>query len=275
MTDSERPIGSPLTRVQVDFVEQAGRLLIKVREPGTAPRAAKAGYTEKAHQEGIALHREASGIDRPFSHALNDAQRRIMIEGSEPSVERYRVIDTFENTYFPRMHAAILYFVTPPAKADEIDAAFFMNLSQQPLGPQVVDSVGLFLARYEGLKKMPDFDGKSALLEALAAMGLTDAVVADMRERVDAAKKEAPAAPVALVPEAELVAADQKQLEAFSRLQRWYALWAGILRQGLDYHMRVRLGISEVKGGRGSGSPGKEEGAGTPASGEIVDPLDS
>ena len=258
----------------MDFVEQAGRLIVKVREPGIAPRAAKAGYTEKAHQEGIALHREASGIDRPFSHALNDAQRLVTLQSSAPSVERYRVIDTFENTFFPRMHAAILYYVTPAAKADEIDAAFFLNLSQQPLGPKVVDSVGLFLVRYEGLKQMPNFAGKGALLEALAAMGLTDSVVADMRARVEAAKNEAPAESVAAVPEAELLAADQKQLEAFTRLQRWYALWAGILRQGLDYHMRVRLGISEVKGGRASVSPGKEDDSGTPTGGPVVDPLD-
>ena len=269
MTDSERPLGAPLSSEQNDFVDQAGRLLVRVREPDIAARAAKAGYSEKAHKEGLELHRDASGIDRPFSHALSDAQRLIMVESSEASVERYRAIDTFENTFFPRMRNAILYFITPLSKAEEVVAGYYLNLSQQPLGPKVVDSVDLFLVRYEGLKKMDGLAGKAALFEALASMGLTDEAVANMRVQVDAARKEAPAAQVSAVPESELRAADDKQLAAFKRLQRWYGLWAGVLRQGLDYHMRVRLGISEVKGGRGASSSDNTDNTDAP-----TDPLD-
>jgi hypothetical protein len=46
-----------------------------------------------------------------------------------------------------------------------------------------------------------------------------------------------------------------------------------ILRQGLDYHMRVRLGISEVKGGRGADSPASGDNSGTQTGSAVVDPL--
>ncbi len=270
MTDIDRPIGSPLDSEQMSFVERAGRLLVKVREPDIAPLAAKLGYTEEAQKEGIALHRAASGIDRPFSHALNDGERLVTLGVSQDGGERYRVIDTFENTWMPRMRSAILYFITPEARAEEVVAAFFLNLTQQPLGPKVVDSVDLFLVRREGLLKMENLPGKKALFDALAAMGLTDAVVADMRAKVDAAKLEVAASPAPLVPEAEMRAADRQQQEAFLRLQRWYGLWSGVLRQGLDYHMRIRLGISEARGGRAAGA---SAGGQTPASPDGGAPL--
>lgn len=255
---TKRPLGSPLSSEQNDEVAQVGRLLIKIREADIAPKAAKAGLTEKALQEGAALHRAASGIDRPFAHVLSDAQQLVAVASTPGTAERYRAIDDFENLWIPRLRSAIGFFIQPEEKAKEVEAAIFMNLTQQPLGPKVVDSVDLLLTRWAGFLALPGVQGKEALVEALAGMGFTEAAVADMRAKVDAARVDAGAAPAPLVSEADLQAADEKQLAAFVRLQKWYALWAGVLRQSLDYHMRIRLGISEVKGGRkaGSGDPG-------------------
>lgn len=122
-----------------------------------------------------------------------------------------------------------------------------MNLTQQPLGPKVVDSVDLFLTRWAGFLVLPGLQGNAALVKALAGRGLTEAAIADM------------------VPEADLRAADAEQLAAFVRLQKWYALWVGVLRQSLDYHMRIRLGTSEVKGGRKAGSADPGDGGPTGA----------
>jgi hypothetical protein len=101
---------------------------------------------------------------------------------------------------------------------------------------------------------MNDLPGKEELFKFLADTGLTPEALEAMRKKVDAAKKDVPAAPKTLVSDDELRAADARQLEAYDRLCRWYTLWSGILRDGLDYHARVQLGVTEVKGGRKSGS---------------------
>ena len=244
-----RPVGSPLTAGQADRLEQMHRMIVKVREPEIAPIVARLGYGEKAHKEGVALYAVASGINRPFEHALTDGQRQVALAGPSASVERYRTTDDFENTWVPRLEDAIRYYVTPAERAQEVLAGFFLDLSQQPMGPAVVGSVDLFLVRLEGLRAMPDLPGKAELLQHLEDTGLTEAVLADMRQKVDAAQLETPAQAPQPVSEEELRAADEAQLAAFDRLELWYTVWAGIFRQKLDYHTRVRLGVSAVKGG--------------------------
>ena len=107
-----------------------------------------------------------------------------------------------------------------------------------------------FLIRLRGLRETPDLPGKEELFQLLEDTGLTEVVVLAMPAQVNTAKTEFEAQPPSLVSEEELRKAEQLQPEAFGKLERWYTLWSGILRQGLDYHKRIRLGISEAKGGR-------------------------
>lgn len=254
-----RRIGSPLTAGQSDRLDLVHRMVVKVREPDIAPLVAKLGYGERAHKEGVALYQVASGLNRPFEHALTDGQRQVALSGTSADVERYRAIDLFENTWFPRVRHGIRYFVQPAERATEVEAAFFLDLVQQPMGPAVVSSVDRFLVRLAGLRGMTDLPAKRELFRFLEQTGLTEAAVADMRGKVDAAQVETPAQAPQPASEEELRAADEAQLAAFERLELWYTLWAGVFRQKLAYHTRVRLGVTAVKGGHKRASNTDEE----------------
>lgn len=134
-----------------------------------------------------------------------------------------------------------------PSRREAFEAAFFADLEQQPLGPGVVNSVGLFAARVEGLEASADPDAQS-FRALLSARGLTEERVAELKAMV--AQAQAVAKP-RRAPDAEALANMQasraERLEALQQLRDWYAEWSVGLRPLFTGREQVKLGLSTRK----------------------------
>jgi hypothetical protein len=159
-----------LDRHDLAFLRRVHTFLFHIhRFPHQAKRQA---YTQKEHDLGWDLWSVASGRNRPFDHWLAESDQKD--QPADISSERLRIlkeIDAFENLWFPRMRALIAR-VIPKKNADRFAAGFFKDLSQQPLGPAVVDSVKTFLNRVEELKKSSE-PGALELQTTLHQRGLS------------------------------------------------------------------------------------------------------
>jgi hypothetical protein len=122
---------------------------------------------------------------------------------------------------------------------------FFRELSQQPLGPLVLDSVSTFLDRVEGLEdsKQP---GAKEVLSTLRARGLTEAVFSDMRQKVSRARSGLPGRRRAVDP-AEHRSALETQQQALRDLRLAWNDWATSLRPLYDVREQIHLGLTDIK----------------------------
>jgi hypothetical protein len=114
---------------------------------------------------------------------------------TDMTAERMRTlqeIDSFENLWFPRMRTLIPRLI-PKDNAARFTAAFFEDLSQKPLGPEVVDAVKTFLNRVEELKSSTE-PGARKLYKTLGERGLTPKKIEAMRGLIATAEEhKAPA----------------------------------------------------------------------------------
>lgn len=248
---------SPLGADEKARLARAHRLLLSITEPAFAGKAAAAGYDAEEHAEGWRLYELAAGRGRPFHHFLR-AELRQALGGGEEAAARFRALDAFENTWFPRVRNAIRRFV-PATHRDAVEAAFFADLRQEPEGPAVVGSVDGLLRRLEGLRHS-DAPGAADAWRSLVKKGLSDEARAQAAALVAAAK--AAGAPADDAPDAAQIRRDgEAQRAAFEALTLWFNDWAETLRPSFDYHAQVRLGLTRRKGGRRSGG-GEGEGGG-------------
>ncbi len=248
---------SPLNSAQKDRLTEIQRYLVNIADPAIGVPAARHGYDGPEHRLGWSLWQKAAGVDRPLEHALSQVELLIAQAATPEAAKRFEVLDDFENRWFPRVRNAIRRFVDP-SKREAVAAAFFEDLGQVPAGPAVVASVERFLARYADLAKTK-VPGVKEAIAALAKKGLTDELIESITATIAAAKAEAPKTKTP-APSAEAIAeASRAQLEAYERLNDWYIDWSETLRAELGYHAAVKLGITSVKGGRGSGK--KDEGS--------------
>lgn len=237
-------IATPVTLSgeQRDRLDKVQKLLSSITDPRIAPVAAGLGYDDEEHARGWLLWEAATGYKRPFSHAL-------MLVGIEPAAGPGVVwtgLDRFENKWVPRSRNAIRRFV-PAEHRDQVLKAFFLDLQQQPEGPLVVGSVSLFLERIEGLRTS-EVPGATDAWKSLVKKGLDDNEVTRINGLLAQARQAPKPAPVP-DPTAVLAVDGQAQLAAYDALNLWYIDWADALRDELPYHDRLRLGVSEVKGG--------------------------
>jgi hypothetical protein len=243
--DLDETTPTDLDRHDLTFLRRVHTFLFHIhRFPHQAKRQA---YTQKEHDLGWELWSVASGRNRPFDHWLAESDQKD--HPADISSERLRIlkeIDAFENLWFPRMRALIAR-VIPKKNADRFAAGFFKDLSQQPLGPAVVDSVKTFLNRVEELKKSRE-PGAFELHTTLHQRGLTPEKIEAMRRRIAAAeahKKPAGGAPK--VSRAEIAKAKKAQLAAFESLKLWYNDWATTFRGALGVQAQIVLGLTTFK----------------------------
>lgn len=190
-----------------EWLSRGQRLLTMIQSPAFAAGAARAGYSSEEHKEGWALLNLASGQGRSLDDGFL-ATRTSPTQGFDMAL--LVTIDELEKTWFPRMRA-IVRRVVATERREELEAAFFKDLEQQPLGPMVVSSVRTFLSRLEDLEKSAEPQAKEVLAK-LAARGLTAQARKQMSETgqraeeggevSDAAamRKEAPASPASPAP---------------------------------------------------------------------------
>jgi hypothetical protein len=222
----------------VELLERVMRLLVAIQTPHLVARARREGYTQAEHSLGQALWTKATGIDRPLDHFLSRSQFS-PVEGSEGQ-RILQELDDFENIWFPRTRAIIRRAV-PKDRRDHFEAGFFADLSQQPLGPQVVGSVTGFLARVAGLEasKQPDAQAVHTLLQQ---RGLTPGKLSSVRALLDQiANFSLPSVPANV---ADVRAADAAQREALEQLRDWYRDWTTTLRTLFPTSVQIRLGLT-------------------------------
>jgi hypothetical protein len=210
-------------------------------------QAKRQAYTQKEHDLGWELWSTASGKNRPFDHWLAENDQKD--QAADMSIERLRLlqeIDAFENLWFPRMRPLIAR-VMPKDSVDRFAAAYFKNLSQQPLGPTVVDSVKTFLKRVEDLKDSAE-PGAQKLYKTLGERGLSPKKIEAMRELCAAAEEHKIKAGGALpVSPEEIKKAREAQLAALTALKLWYNDWATTFRGVLSPRAQLVLGLTTLK----------------------------
>jgi len=244
MSDVKNPstarasIFNPYELSRLDDIQ---RVLARVADPGIAVLVYRLGYDEKEHAEGWRLWATASGLNVPLSHSLSEADRQIAESPSQQYREMVRMLDEFENRWFPRVRNALQRYVGPEGRQALVDA-FFEDMSQQPEGPLVVGSVKKFVVRYSDLResKVP---GVKDALAALEKRGLDDGLIDRMQTalaKVDALNSERPQPKI---PVETLVKSARERREAYDRLNLWFIDWTDIFRQELSYNHLKSLGL--------------------------------
>ena len=233
---------SPLNSYQKNRLDLAQRLLVGIADARLATIANMQGYDEAEHNLGWQLFNKASGADRPFQHFLTQAEAATQSNDILKAI--FREVDHFENIWLPRMRMAISRFI-PSEKREEVLAAFFSDLSQEPEGPKVLRSVSVFLGRYRELIES-EVAGTPELAQSMAKRGLTDEVIEAMEQKIKRASsmQESPSLPVEA---AAIEAANQAQLQAFEELNAWYNDWSTTLRTAFGARDLIHLGLRSIK----------------------------
>lgn len=227
------------------FLQRVATFLFQIHN--YAARVRTLGYDDEEHEIGRRLYETASGRNRPLSHWI--AEGAVAGEPALFSAEQMRLlqeIDAFENTWFPRMRGIIRRAI-PAERLEVFEAAFFNNLSQQPLGPGVLDSVSTLLTRFEELAKNGEPGAKEAHRLGVKR-GLTPEKIAAVRALVKSARDALPAKVVSThVSPAELAKAQAAQRTALAELRLWYNDWASTLRTVFGTRAQIRLGLTSLK----------------------------
>lgn len=216
--------------------------------PDVAPIAAGVGYTAGEHDQAWGNLDIVDGRGLSFNDALGVARRAEMAEASSALKDHFRFLDGNENQWFDRFRKAIARFI-PREHLAAFETAFWQDLQQQPEGPGVLSSMTKLCDRYEALATNQT-PGAKELHAALERRGFNAALIAEIRARVEKCRKEMPSQPAPVPNEAKLRKVAQQRREAYEWLNAFYNDWATTLRTELSYHQAVRLGITEVKGGR-------------------------
>lgn len=216
------------------------RFLVGLRDPAIAPKAAHQGYDDEEHSYGWSQYVVAAGQNVPFSMHLTNADAAAMLAGADVRAT-LKELDVFENTWFERPRGAIRRFV-PRERRAVVEAAFYKDLTQQPEGPSVVGSVTLFLQRVDELGESHE-PGAAQAHALLVKKGLTPAVVGRVRGLLEDVRNGPQG--ISPISREQQEAATRAEREAFDNLMLWYRDWAATLRDSLDYHSLLRLGLRQ------------------------------
>jgi hypothetical protein len=252
-TPEKAPLAAPVAATESDagadeltprerrYLLRVSRFLLNIADKQTFARALQHGYSADEHREGWRLYRVAMGENRTLDHHSSDS-------GSGKTIPNdvLQSLDAFENRWFPRTRTIIRRFAKGAAGA-ALEAAFFKDLAQQPLGPGVVGSVSTFVKRVDELKTSK-LDGAKAVRDVLTQRGLTDATLDEIRkllvraETPDTAVTERKPAPRDA--RARLV----EQREALNELRAWREDWRSTLGSVFDHNTLLALGLIAAKG---------------------------
>lgn len=245
--------GAVLSGPEQDQLLYSTKFLLNVMHPRFDRARVAAGFTARDHGEGWMLFRRASGEDLALAavSALSAAR-----SGAEPAlpVDALQHLDSFENKWFPRTRRVIERFAAPDERQPMLDA-FFHNLSQQPLGPGLMQSVPTFVQRVRALGA-GTFGSGAKVRQVLAERGLTDAVLDAMQRAVDALRaagvvaEDADEAAKAAQSAAEAQAAAEArraQREGFEAFRAYWLDWSQTFREELPRREAIVLGVSSPR----------------------------
>jgi hypothetical protein len=252
-----------LSATDRQFLGTTARFLVGVHTPRRFKLVRSVGYTQEEHELGWALYSKAAGQDRPLDEYVDEIDEGDEVTATAEQMARLREVDAFENLWFPRVKAVIRR-VVPPEERERFTSAFFANLEQQPLGPQVVGSVATFLSRVEALPTS-SLKGAAEVRETLRQRGLNDAEIGRVRGLLAQLRTPSIEAP----PQGSGRQAGREQQKSLASLRDWFNDWATTLRPVLPLRDRVALGLTARKRGAvadegdgdGSNGDGADEGA--------------
>jgi hypothetical protein len=234
-----------LTSEDWSFLEKVNTFLFHIQ--AYAARARLHGYDDEENELGKHLMEKAAGRDRPLSHWM--AEGANAGQTAQLNAEQTRLlqeIDAFENTWFPRLRS-LLQRAIPEDAQDLFLAAFFKDLTQQPFGPGVLDSVPTLLNRFAELATS-DVPGAKEAYALGTKRGLTKNKTEQMRALIEAAQKTLPGnKPVSSTTPEQFVKAKTEQLAALKRLRRWYNDWATTFRDVFGTRVQIRLGLTSLR----------------------------
>jgi hypothetical protein len=216
--------------------------LVNVAKPTLAKIAQQQGYNHAEHTEGWRLYRAATGEEQSLSVVFGKATAPV--GDASAFMPTLRAIDAFENLWFPRTRA-IIQRVVDEEHRERFEAAFFHDLSQQPLGPAVIGSVSTYLIRLVALETS-DEPGARKVRDTLRNRGLTDAVVAGMKAQIASMTVLSPEASTAAPDPKALAKARAEQKRAVMALRAWYNDWATTLRTAYNRRQLIQLGFASA-----------------------------
>ena len=236
----EELVGSSLSYAQRQMLGRVARFLSGIVVPRYLRRAVGSGYSREEHEELWKLYITAAGRDQPLAFAFAAFEN----EGSNGQSAVLAQLDTFENEWLPKARAIIERRV-PEANVERFLQAFFKDLTQQRLGPLVIDSAATFLDRVEALASSKE-PGADVVLSNLRARGLTESKIASVRALVAQARSGRPTQRKDVDPEAWQAAQD-RQAKALRELQLAWSDWGTTLRPLFNVPEQIQLGLSEVR----------------------------
>lgn len=219
------------------LLSTVSRFLFTVVEPRFLRRAVRAAYSKVEHDELWRLFDRAAGREKSLDVLAVDLT-------TDPERKRALLeVDEFENTWFPRVDRLIRRYV-PEAEVERFRATFFKDLSQQPLGPDVLDSTSTLLTRIDALAKSK-LPGARELLAKIRERGLTVVRATEIRERI--ASLRAGLVKPRPVNHAAAAAATEAQRDALKRLRLAWNDWSTTLRPLYDVRDQIQLGLTEAR----------------------------
>ena len=266
LSASEEVTPTTLSSDDWAFLEKVNTFLFHIQ--AYAARAKLHGYDDEENELGKRLMEKAAGRDRPLSHWM--AEGTHAGQSGQFSVEQTRLlqeIDTFENFWFPSVRS-ILQRAIPEESQELFLAAFFKDLTQQPFGPGVLDSVPTLVDRFEELAKS-DAPGAREAHRLGTKRGLTAKKIEQVRGLVASARKALPgSAPASSTTPEQLAKAKKEPLAALQQLKRWYNDFATTFRGVFGTRVQIRLGLTSLRRSvkeETDAAPSEGESAATPA----------
>ncbi|MFO0551878.1 MAG: hypothetical protein U0271_26055 [Polyangiaceae bacterium] len=231
-TVQDLPDPTLLTRVILShrdrqLLDKGTKLLVGIQSPIFEIHCRRVHYTAEEHAMGWSLLGQASGRDTPLECYFYRQQSTQPLSARD--MTRLGDIDAFENDWFPRTRV-IIQRAIPKAERDAFEAAFFLDMEQQPLGPSVVRSVRLFIERVVALETSAQPHAK-ALRETLAKRGLTAQEIDRMRAMLDDAEQGLSMKKADKDAPRRVLAAREAQLDGVDKFRGWYNEWATAFRQ--------------------------------------------
>lgn len=222
------------------LLTRVARFLATVVTPALLRRAVSAGYSREEHEELWRMFLAGSARDQPLAFAFAEIDGGAQHDAAAVIAE----LDAFENEWFPKTRAIVERRV-PPTNLERFRAAFFKDLSQQPVGPLVIDSVATYLDRVEALGSSSE-PGAAEVHATLRSRGLDEARIASARALVAKARSGGGMARQASDAEAWR-AARERQAEALRTLRLAWNDWGATLRPLYGVREQVQLGFAELR----------------------------
>lgn len=239
--------GPALSAAEQDQLLYSTKFLLNVMSPRFARVRAAVGFTAAEHGEGWNLFRKAAGEDTALAILAAQSENE---KGPKPTlpIEALQSLDAFENKWFPRVRRILERYAAADEKQSMLDA-FFLNLTQQPLGPGLMFSVPTFIVRVRSLEA-GTFKSAAKVRQVLAERGLTDAVLDAMQRLVD--QLRANSAPPedaggTVVDGMPLADALRIQREGFAAFRAYWLDWSQTFREELPRREAIVLGVSSPR----------------------------